>query len=50
MVVGGQPGVEQVLQHTLADLDATLGLAGYQNLHEVQGKRDEVITKLDFDL
>ena len=50
MAVGGQSGVEQVLQHTLADLDTTLGLAGYKDLYEIQGKRDEVITKSDFDL
>ena len=37
MVVGGQSGVEQVLQHTLAGLNTTFGLAGYKNLCEVQG-------------
>lgn len=47
MIVGGQAGVEQVIQHTLADLDTTLGLAGYRSLSEVQGKGEEIIRKLD---
>ncbi|KAG6899761.1 hypothetical protein C0993_007058 [Termitomyces sp. T159_Od127] len=48
LIVGGEPGVEQVIRHTLADLDTTLGLAGYKSLGDVQGKRDAAITKLDF--
>lgn len=47
-IVGGQAGVEQVLKHTLADLDNTLGLAGYTCLSEIQGKGEAVIAKLDF--
>ena len=50
MIVGGEEGAEQVLRHTIADLDVTLGLAGYQNLSEIQGKGEEVVAKLDFDL
>lgn len=46
-IVGGQAGVEQVLKHTLADLDCTLGLAGYTCLSEIQGKGEAVIAKLD---
>jgi len=45
-IVGGQAGVEQVLRHTLADLDNTLGLAGFTSLSEIQGKGEEVIVKL----
>lgn len=48
MAVAGEAGVEQVICHTLADLDATMGLIGYKNLSEIQGKGDAVITKLDF--
>lgn len=48
LMIGGQAGVEQVLQMTLADLYTTLGMAGYQNLEEIQGKRDSVVMKLDF--
>ncbi|KAG6872415.1 hypothetical protein C0995_009929 [Termitomyces sp. Mi166 len=48
LIVGGEAGVEQVIRHTLADLDTTLGLAGCKSLSDVQGKGDAVITKLDF--
>ena len=48
LMAGGQAGVEQVLQHTLADLDTNLGLAGYKALADIQGKGEEVVTKLDF--
>ncbi|KAH6912588.1 oxidoreductase [Coprinopsis sp. MPI-PUGE-AT-0042] len=48
-VLGGQAGVEQVIRHTLADLDTSLGLAGYKNLSEIQGKADVVLTKLNLD-
>ncbi|KAG6889635.1 hypothetical protein C0992_004526 [Termitomyces sp. T32_za158] len=48
LILGGETGVEQVIRHTLADLDTTLGLAGYKSLGDVQGKRDKAITKLDF--
>ncbi|RDB14649.1 putative lactate 2-monooxygenase PB1A11.03 [Hypsizygus marmoreus] len=49
LIAGGQAGLEQVLQHTLADLDTTLGLIGCKNLSEVQGKGDAIVTKLDID-
>ena len=48
LIIGGQAGVEQVLQMTLSDLYTTLGMAGYQNLEEIQGQRDSVVMKLDF--
>lgn len=48
MIVGGEAGVEQVIRHTLADLDTNLGLIGCKDLSEVQGKGDAIITKLDF--
>ena len=47
-VLGGQAGIEQVVKHTLADLDTNLGLAGYNSLSEIQGRAEEVLTKLDF--
>jgi isopentenyl diphosphate isomerase/L-lactate dehydrogenase-like FMN-dependent dehydrogenase len=46
-VLGGQAGVEQVIKHTLADLDTNLGLSGYKNLAEIQGRADEVLMRLD---
>jgi len=45
-VLAGQAGVEQVLRHTLADLDSTLGLAGFTKLSEVQGKGEEILAKI----
>ena len=49
LAVGGQEGVEQLLKATLADLEISLGLTGYKNLGEIQGKRDEVLVKLSAD-
>ncbi|KAJ7364488.1 oxidoreductase [Mycena albidolilacea] len=46
-IVAGQPGIEQVLKHTLADLDATLGISGFRSLSEIQGKGDEVVVEVD---
>ena len=46
-IVGGQAGVEQVIKHTLADLDSTLGLAGYRSLDEIRGKADQVLMRID---
>lgn len=46
-MIGGQEGVEQVIKQTLADLELTLGLSGYKNLGEIQGKRWDVISKVD---
>ena len=46
LAAGGQVGVEQVLRMTLADLEITMGLAGYTNLQDLWGKRDEVVVKI----
>jgi len=42
-IVAGQAGVEQVIRHTLADLDSTLGLSGYPTLDEIRGKYERVL-------
>ncbi|CAK5284474.1 unnamed protein product [Mycena citricolor] len=47
-IVAGQAGIEQVILHTLADLDATLGLSGYASLADIQGKGEEIVEKIDF--
>lgn len=47
MILGGQPGIEQVIKHTLADFDNTLALSGYPNLVDFQGKAEDVLMKLD---
>ncbi|THG99093.1 hypothetical protein EW026_g3182 [Hermanssonia centrifuga] len=46
LAVGGQDGVEEVLRSTLADLEITLGLSGYKNIKEIQGRMDEVVVKI----
>ena len=45
-IIAGQAGVEQVLRHTLADLDNTLGLAGFTKLSDIQGKGEEILAKI----
>ena len=47
-IIAGQEGIEQVLCHTLADLDGTLGLAGFTSLNEIQGKADDILVEIDF--
>ncbi|KAJ3551120.1 hypothetical protein NM688_g4918 [Phlebia brevispora] len=46
LAVGGQVGVEQVLRMTLADLEITLGLTGYTNLQDIQGKGEEIVVRI----
>ncbi|KAJ7124608.1 oxidoreductase [Mycena crocata] len=46
-ILAGQEGIEQVLRYTLADLDTTLGLAGFTSLSEVQGKADDFLVEVD---
>lgn len=46
-MIAGEGGVEQVVRSTLADLEVTLGLSGYKDLSEIQGKRDVVISRID---
>lgn len=47
-VIAGQAGIEQVITHTLADFDNTLGLAGYQSVEELRGSAAESLQKVDF--
>ena len=47
LAMAGQAGVEQVIRGILADLEITLGLAGFRNLQEIQGKADEILVRLD---
>ncbi|KAF8635988.1 hypothetical protein AX15_000151 [Amanita polypyramis BW_CC] len=48
LMAAGQAGVEQVLEHTMSDLDSCLSLSGYKSVAEIQGKGEEVVIKLDF--
>ncbi|KAJ8081137.1 hypothetical protein PM082_017980 [Marasmius tenuissimus] len=45
--LAGSKGVEQVIKHTMADLDTNLGCAGYTSLEDIQGKGDKVVVKID---
>lgn len=47
-IIAGQAGVEQVIQHTVADLDTTLGLAGWTSIDEIRGQSEEALQKVDF--
>lgn len=47
LAVGGQDGVEQVLKSILADTEINLGLSGYKNLQEIQGKGEQVLVKIN---
>jgi hypothetical protein len=46
-IVGGQPGIEQVVRHTLEDLDGTLGLSAFTSPSEIHGKADEMLVEVD---
>ncbi|KZT28715.1 oxidoreductase [Neolentinus lepideus HHB14362 ss-1] len=47
LAIAGEAGVEQILRSLLADTEITMGLAGFKELSEFQGKRDEILVKLD---
>lgn len=48
MMLAGQAGIEQVLKHTIAEFDVTLGLSGWKSVSDVRLKADEVLTKVDW--
>ena len=45
LAISGQQGVEEVLRGLLADTEITLGLSGYKDIEDIQGKRDKVMVK-----
>ncbi|KAI0049448.1 FMN-dependent alpha-hydroxy acid dehydrogenase [Auriscalpium vulgare] len=47
LAINGQQGVEEVLRGILADTEITLGLSGYKSVADIQGKREQVITKME---
>ncbi|KAL1704474.1 FMN-dependent dehydrogenase [Schizophyllum commune] len=47
MIAGGQAGAEQVLQHTIADLDTTMALSGLRTVADIQGKAEDVVVRID---
>jgi isopentenyl diphosphate isomerase/L-lactate dehydrogenase-like FMN-dependent dehydrogenase len=46
-IVSGQAGIEQVIKHTVADLDHTLGLSGYASLDAIRGKSKSILVDLN---
>lgn len=50
LAIGGEQGAEQVIRSTLADMEVTMGLSGYRDIGEIQGRREEVVVKVDLDL
>ncbi|OAX37583.1 FMN-dependent alpha-hydroxy acid dehydrogenase [Rhizopogon vinicolor AM-OR11-026] len=47
LAIAGQPGVEQILMQTVADLHVTMGLCGYKDVNDMIGKRDELLERVD---
>jgi lactate 2-monooxygenase len=47
-IVAGQEGVEQVIKHTMADLDNTMGQTGWSSLEELHGNAEEALEVLDY--
>ncbi|KAG8214907.1 FMN-dependent alpha-hydroxy acid dehydrogenase [Butyriboletus roseoflavus] len=50
LAIAGQEGVEQILMQTISDLHITMGLTGYGDINEIIGKRDEILTRLEYKL
>ncbi|KAI0694705.1 FMN-dependent alpha-hydroxy acid dehydrogenase [Earliella scabrosa] len=46
LAIGGQAGVEELIKSVLAEFELTLGLAGFKNIAEIQGKAGEVTIKV----
>ena len=47
LAVAGQAGVEAYIKSILAEFELTLGLSGYRNIGEIQGKAGEVMIKVE---
>lgn len=47
LALAGQAGVESVIQGVLADLEITLGLAGFRNLGEIFGKGEDILVRME---
>ncbi|KAJ8521694.1 hypothetical protein ONZ45_g1644 [Pleurotus djamor] len=46
LMIAGQAGVEQVVKDILADMDTSMGLAGYTSVEQIIGEKDKVAVKL----
>lgn len=50
LAIAGQDGVEQILRQTICDLHISMGLAGYSDINDIIGKRDEILTRLEYNV
>jgi isopentenyl diphosphate isomerase/L-lactate dehydrogenase-like FMN-dependent dehydrogenase len=46
-IVAGQAGIEQVIKHTVAELDHTLGLAGHSSLDAIRGQSKSILVNMN---
>lgn len=46
LAAGGEKGVEHVIRTVLADLELSMGLSGFRNLGEIQGRGEEVMVRI----
>ena len=46
-IVAGQAGIEQVVKHTVAELDNTLGLAGHSSLDAIRGQSQSILVNMN---
>ena len=46
LALGGASGVEHVVKTILADLEVTMGLSGYKSIDEIQGKAEDVLSRM----
>ena len=47
LALGGADGVKHVIKTILAELEVTMGLSGYKSIDEIQGKAEEILTKVE---
>lgn len=46
LAVAGQAGIESLIKSILADFELTLGLAGYKDIADIQGRAAEIMIKV----
>ena len=47
LALGGADGVKHVIKTILAELELTMGLSGYKNIEEIQGKAEEILARVE---
>ncbi|KIJ63950.1 hypothetical protein HYDPIDRAFT_154898 [Hydnomerulius pinastri MD-312] len=46
LAIAGEPGVEQILMQTIADLHITMGLCGFSDVKDVVGAREKLLVRM----